>query len=59
MCALSEELGRALAPEPLIGCALSAALLAEAGETDLLGPLLAGETVVLTAWQDRANSLAP
>ena len=59
MCALSEELGRALAPEPLIGGALSAALLAEAGETDILGQLLAGEAVVLTAWQDRANSLAP
>ena len=59
MCALCEELGRALAPEPLIGGALSAALLAEAGETDILGQLLAGEAVVLTAWQDRANTLAP
>ena len=59
MCALSEELGRALAPEPLIGAALSAALLAEAGETAVLAKLLAGEAVVLTAWQNRANTLSP
>ncbi len=58
MVALAEELGRACAPEPLIGCALSAHLLAAAGEADLLGQLLAGEAVVLTAWQDRANTLA-
>jgi len=59
MCALCEELGRALSPEPLIGGALSAALLAEAGETAVLPRLLAGEAVVLTAWQDRANTLVP
>jgi alkylation response protein AidB-like acyl-CoA dehydrogenase len=59
MCALSEELGRALSPEPLISGALSAALLAQAGDTDLLPRLLAGEVVVLTAWQDRANTLMP
>lgn len=59
MCALHEELGRALAPEPLIGGALSAALLAEAGDGRFLPGLLAGESVILTAWQDRANTLAP
>lgn len=58
MVALAEEIGRACAPEPLIGCALSAHLLAAAGETELLGQLLAGEAVVLTAWQDRANTLS-
>ncbi len=58
MVALAEELGRASAPEPLIGCALSAHLLAAAGEGELLGQLLAGDAVVLTAWQDRANTLA-
>lgn len=58
MVALAEEAGRALAPEPLIGCALSAHLLAAAGATELLGQVLAGEAVVLTAWQDRANTLA-
>ncbi|WP_424811594.1 acyl-CoA dehydrogenase family protein [Roseococcus sp. YIM B11640] len=57
MIALAEEMGRSLAPEPLIGCAMSAHLLAAAGETELLGQLLAGEAVVLTAWQDRANTL--
>ena len=59
MVALAEEIGRAVAPEPLIGCALSAHLLAAAGETELLARLLAGEAVVLTAWQDRANTLTP
>lgn len=58
MVALAEEIGRSLAPEPLIGCALSADLLAAAGATELLGQLLAGEAVVLTAWQDRANTLS-
>lgn len=58
MVALAEELGRASAPEPLIGCALSAHLLAAAGEAELLGQLLAGDAVVLTAWQDRANTLS-
>ena len=56
---LSEELGRGLAPEPVIPATLSALLLAEAGETELLGQLLAGEAVVLTAWQDRAATLKP
>ena len=58
MVALAEEIGRACAPEPVIGCALSALLLAAAGETALLPQLLAGEAVVLTAWQDRANTLS-
>jgi alkylation response protein AidB-like acyl-CoA dehydrogenase len=56
-CALAEELGAALAPEPLVHGALSAALLAAADRPDLLAPLLAGECLVLTAWQERAASL--
>jgi alkylation response protein AidB-like acyl-CoA dehydrogenase len=56
-CALAEELGAALAPEPLVHGALSAALLAAADRPDLLAPLLAGERLVLTAWQERAVSL--
>jgi alkylation response protein AidB-like acyl-CoA dehydrogenase len=56
-CALAEELGAALAPEPLVHGALSAALLAAADRPDLLAPLLAGERLVLTAWQERAASL--
>ncbi|MDQ1081364.1 acyl-CoA dehydrogenase family protein [Pseudoroseomonas cervicalis] len=56
-CALAEELGAALAPEPLIQGALSAALLAEAGAEAELEALLAGESVVLTAWQEAAATL--
>jgi alkylation response protein AidB-like acyl-CoA dehydrogenase len=56
-CALYEELGRALVPEPLVAAALSARLLAAAGEETLLPALLAGEALVLTAWQQSADSL--
>ncbi|MCQ4158634.1 acyl-CoA/acyl-ACP dehydrogenase [Roseomonas sp. GC11] len=56
-CALAEELGAALAPEPLVQGALSARLLAALGATAPLGRLIAGESLVLTAWQERANSL--
>lgn len=56
-CALAEELGAALAPEPLIPCALSASLLAAAGAEAPLAALLSGEAVVLTAWQERAGTL--
>ncbi|WP_043837627.1 acyl-CoA dehydrogenase family protein [Muricoccus aerilatus] len=56
-CALQEELGRALVPEPLVPGALSARLLAAAGDTALLPSLLAGENLVLTAWQQSADSL--
>jgi alkylation response protein AidB-like acyl-CoA dehydrogenase len=55
--ALAEELGRAVAPEPLIPLMLSAHLLAAAGEETVLPLLLSGDAVVLTAWQDRANTL--
>lgn len=55
--ALAEELGRALAPEPVIPLMLSAHLLAAAGEETVLPMVLAGEAVALTAWQDRANTL--
>ena len=54
MVALAEEVGRTLAPEPLTALQLSAHLLAG---HPLLAQLLAGEAVVLTAWQDRPNSL--
>lgn len=58
MCALAEELGAGLTPEPLVHAALSAALLAAADDKTALAPLLAGEAVVLTAWQERADTLA-
>jgi alkylation response protein AidB-like acyl-CoA dehydrogenase len=57
MCALAEELGAALVPEPLIPCALSAGLLAATGGKGPLPVLLAGEVVVLTAWQEKADTL--
>ncbi len=55
-CALAEELGGALVPEPLIPAMLSASLLAAVGA----GPLervVAGEALVLTAWQERPDTL--
>jgi alkylation response protein AidB-like acyl-CoA dehydrogenase len=55
--ALAEELGRGLVPEPLIQGMLSASLLAAAGEDALLARLLAGEAMVLTAWQEAADRL--
>jgi alkylation response protein AidB-like acyl-CoA dehydrogenase len=56
-CALTEELGRGLVPEPLVPAMLSAALLAACGEKALLARLLAGEALVLTAWQERVDRL--
>jgi alkylation response protein AidB-like acyl-CoA dehydrogenase len=56
-CALHEELGRALLPEPLVAGALSARLLAAVGDETLLPALLAGDALVLTAWQQSADAL--
>ncbi|SHJ86772.1 Acyl-CoA dehydrogenase [Roseomonas rosea] len=56
-CALQEELGRALVPEPLVAGALSARLLAAAGDALLLPGLLSGENLVLTGWQEAPDSL--
>lgn len=53
-CALTEELGAGLVPEPLIPAAMAARLLPPA----FLGPLLSGERIVIPAWQERANTLA-
>lgn len=54
-CALAEELGAALTPEPLIGAALVAALL----DKEALEAHLAGERVVLPAWQDGREAVGP
>jgi alkylation response protein AidB-like acyl-CoA dehydrogenase len=56
-CALAEEMGRALVPEPLIPAQLSAALLAAVGEEALLASLLAGERFLATAWQEAPDAL--
>jgi alkylation response protein AidB-like acyl-CoA dehydrogenase len=53
-CALTEELGASLVPEPLIPAAFSAMLLPE----DHLGPVLSGERIVLPAWQEKPHSMA-
>ena len=51
--ALAEELGAGLVPEPLIPAAMAARMLGGAR----LAALLAGESIVIPAWQERANSL--
>ena len=56
-CALAEELGAALASEPLVPAALSAALLAAAGAEAPLRRLLSGEALLLTAWQEAPGTL--
>lgn len=54
-CALAEELGAALVPEPLIPCAAAASIL----QGTTLAALLSGDRVIIPAWQERANSLEP
>ena len=56
-CALAEALGAGLVPEPFIPCALSAGLLAALGGAGPLDKALSGDAVVLTAWQERADTL--
>jgi alkylation response protein AidB-like acyl-CoA dehydrogenase len=52
-CALTEELGASLVPEPLIPAAMAASLL----PADHLPDVLAGERIVLPAWQDQPHSI--
>ena len=49
-CVVAEEVGAALAPEPLVACALSATL-------DPAPAVIAGEAVVPLAWQERPDAL--
>ncbi|HKA81700.1 MAG TPA: acyl-CoA dehydrogenase family protein [Xanthobacteraceae bacterium] len=53
-CALAEECGASLLPEPLISCSFAARVLAGAE----LARLIAGDMIIIPAWQERANSLA-
>src|SRR5580692_9813608 len=48
-CALAEELGASLVPEPLIPATFAAMLL----PADHLGSVLSGERIVLPAWQEQ------
>jgi alkylation response protein AidB-like acyl-CoA dehydrogenase len=52
-CGLAEELGAGLVPEPLIQVAMAAQLL----PPDHLTPVLAGERIILPAWQEKPNSI--
>lgn len=54
-CALTEELGASLVPEPLIPAAMAAQLL----PASHLDAVLAGERIVLPAWQEEAHSIEP
>ena len=54
-CALSEELGASLVPEPLIPVAMAASLL----PADQLSAVLSGDRIVIPAWQEKPNSLEP
>ncbi len=52
-CALAEELGAGLVPEPFISSVTAAGALTGAA----LSELVAGSRVIIPAWQERANSL--
>jgi alkylation response protein AidB-like acyl-CoA dehydrogenase len=54
-CALAEEFGAGLVPEPLIPGALAAAVL----QGDPLAALLTGARIVLPAWQEAPGALDP
>ncbi len=54
-CALAEELGAGLVPEPLIGAAAAVACL----RGGALSEAIAGGRIVLPAWQERAASIDP
>jgi len=54
-CALCEELGACLVPEPLIQIAMAARLLPATHLSTLLG----GDRIIIPAWQERANSIEP
>jgi len=51
-CALSEELGASLVPEPLIPAAMAARLL----PPDHLPDVLSGQRIILPAWQEKPHS---
>ncbi|MEO1988987.1 MAG: acyl-CoA dehydrogenase family protein [Martelella sp.] len=54
-CALVEEMGRGLVPEPLVSAVLATSFL----KGDALANQLSGERLALPAWQDSRGSLAP
>jgi alkylation response protein AidB-like acyl-CoA dehydrogenase len=52
-CALAEELGASLVPEPLIPAVMAASLL----PADHLPDVLTGKRVILPAWQEKPHSI--
>lgn len=58
-CAIAEELGAALAPEPIIPAAIAANVLAAGGAEELLGAVLAGEHYLPIAWINPADRGGP
>jgi len=57
-CAIAEEMGRGLAPEPLVPAMFSVRLLAASNDGALLGQALSGDAYVATAFQEKADTLA-
>ena len=53
-CALTEELGASLVPEPLIPAAFAAMLL----PADHAASVLSGERIVLPAWQEKPHGIS-
>lgn len=54
-CALTEQLGAGLVPEPLIPAAIAINALPD----DILAQALVGDMLVLPAWQEAPNSIDP
>jgi len=57
LCAVCQELGAGLVPEPLIQANLSASLLAHCGASSLADDVVAGKRLITTAWQANADTL--
>ena len=54
-CALAEELGRGLVPEPLISAAMTVRLLPR----ERMADVLSGERIILPAWQESIGAMGP
>ncbi|HWK43535.1 MAG TPA: acyl-CoA dehydrogenase family protein [Stellaceae bacterium] len=54
-CALAEQLGAGLVPEPLVAGTMAARLLGDA----VPSALLAGKRIIIPAWQERADTIEP
>jgi alkylation response protein AidB-like acyl-CoA dehydrogenase len=54
-CSRAEQLGAELVPEPLIPAAMAAQLL----PPDHLAPVLAGDRIIMPAWQEKPDSIEP